>query len=100
MLETAVQLESDPPETVTSDSTKSVEASERVKVSVAVSPALKELSASSSVMAMVGAVVSITRALLPASESLPSRAGSVRVALLPAASLMVPPLSAREEVAL
>ena len=58
MLETAVQLESDPPETVTSDSTKSVDASERVKVSVAVSPALKELSASSSVMAMVGGVVS------------------------------------------
>ena len=58
MLETAVQLESDPPETVTSDSTKSVEASKRVKVSVAVSPALKELSASSSVMAMVGGVVS------------------------------------------
>ena len=54
MLETAVQLESDPPETVTSDSTKSVEASERVKVSVDVSPALKESSASSSVMAMVG----------------------------------------------
>ena len=58
MLETAVQLESDPPETVTSDSTKSVDASERVKVSVAVSPAPKELSASSSVMAMVGGVVS------------------------------------------
>ena len=58
MLETAVQLESDPPETETSDSTKSVEASERVKVSVDVSPALKESSASSSVMAMVGGVVS------------------------------------------
>ena len=61
MLETAVQLESDPPETVTSDSTKSVEASERVKVSVAVSPALKELSASSSVMAMVGRIVSTVK---------------------------------------
>ena len=48
----------------------------------------------------VGAVVSITSALLPARESLPSTAGSVSVALLPAASLMVPPLSAREEVAL
>ena len=59
MLETAVQLESDPPETVTSDSTKSVEASERVKVSVDVSPALKESSASSSVMVMVGAVASV-----------------------------------------
>ena len=41
MLETAVQLESDPPETVTSLSMKSVAASERVKVSVDVSPALK-----------------------------------------------------------
>ena len=58
MLETAVQLESEPPETETSDSTKSVAASERVKVSVDVSPALKESSASSSVMAMVGGVVS------------------------------------------
>ena len=58
MLETAVQLERDPPETLTSDSTKSVEASERVKVSVDVSPALKESSASSSVMAMVGGVLS------------------------------------------
>ena len=100
MLETAFQLERDPPVTVASDSTKSVEASERVKVSVDVSPALKELSASSSVMAIVGAVPSITSALLPARESLPSTAGSVRVALLPAASLMVPPLRAREEVAL
>ena len=59
MLETEVQLERDPPEMVTSDSTKSVAASERVKVSVAVSPALKESSASSSVMAMVGGVLSI-----------------------------------------
>ena len=61
MLETAVQLESDPPETVTSDSTKSVAASERVKVSVDVSPALKESSASSSVMAMVGRRVSTVK---------------------------------------
>ena len=55
---TAVQLERDPPEIVTSDSTKSVEASERVKVRVDVSPALRELSASSSVMAMLGRMVS------------------------------------------
>ena len=57
-METVVQLERDPPEIVTSDSTKSVEASERVKVRVDVSPALRELSALSSVMAMVGGVVS------------------------------------------
>ena len=61
MLETAVQLESDPPETETSDSTKSVAASERVKVRVDVSPALKESSASSSVMAMVGRTVSTVK---------------------------------------
>ena len=48
----------------------------------------------------VGAVVSMTRALLAARESLPPVAGSVRVALLPAASWMVAPLRAREEVAL
>ena len=61
VLETAVQLERDPPEIVTSDSTKSVEASERVKVRVDVSPALRELSASSSVMAMVGRMVSTVK---------------------------------------
>ena len=59
MLEIAVQLESAPPETETSDSMKLEEASESVKVSVEVSPALKESSASSSVMAMVGAVASV-----------------------------------------
>ena len=56
MLETAVQFERDPPVTETSDSMKLVEASERVKVRVDVSPALRELSASSSVIAMVGAM--------------------------------------------
>ena len=61
MLETAVQLERDPPETETSDSMKSVEASERVKVSEDVSPALKESSASSSVMAIVGLTVSTVK---------------------------------------
>ena len=58
VLETAVQLESDPPETATSAFMKSVAASERVKVRVAVSPAPRESSASSSVMAMVGGVLS------------------------------------------
>ena len=61
MLETAVQSESAPPETATSASTKSVAASERVKVRVAVSPAPRELSASSSVMAMVGRTVSTVK---------------------------------------
>ena len=61
MLETAVQLERDPPVTVASASTKSVAASESVKVRVDVSPALRELSASSSVMAMVGGMVSTVK---------------------------------------
>ena len=64
MLETAVQLESDPPETATSDWMKLLDASERVKVRVDVSPALRELSASSSVIAMVGAVLSIVTAMV------------------------------------
>ena len=57
MLETAVQLESDPPETATSDSMKSVDASEREKERVAVSPALRE--EVSEVRAMVGLTVSM-----------------------------------------
>ena len=56
MLETAVQLERDPPDTATSESTKSVDASERVKVRVDVSPELRESLSSSSVMTMVGGV--------------------------------------------
>ena len=56
MLETAVQLESDPPEMATSASTKSVEDSERVKVIVGVSPLLRD--ARFELMAMVGGVVS------------------------------------------
>ena len=78
-METAVQLERDPPEIVTSDSTKSEDASERVKVRVDVSPAPRELSASSSEMAMVGLMLSTEKVTeLLASE--PSRL------LLPAAS--------------
>ena len=59
MDETAVQLESDPPATATSDSMKSVDASEREKVRVAVSPALRE--EVSEVRAMVGLTVSMER---------------------------------------
>ena len=57
VLETAFQLESDPPVTKTSDSTRSVDASERVKVSVAVSPAPRDLM--SALMTMVGGAVSL-----------------------------------------
>ena len=60
-METAFQLESDPPVTETSYSKKLKDVSERVKVRVAVSPALRELSASSSVMAMVGRTVSTVK---------------------------------------
>ena len=59
MLETAVQLERDPPETATSASMKSVAASERVKVRVAVSPAFKE--ETSELTAIVGLTVSTVR---------------------------------------
>ena len=51
-------MESVPPDTETSDSTKSEEASERVKVRAAVSPALRALSESLSEMASVGRFVS------------------------------------------
>ena len=47
----------------------------------------------------VGAVVSITRALLAPSELVAPGEASVRVALLPAASLIVPPFRASELVA-
>ena len=46
-----------------------------------------------------GAVVSITRALFAPNELAAPGEGKVRVALLPAASVMVPPLSASELVA-
>ena len=100
MLDTAVQFERDPPEMVTSDVTKSFAASESVKVRVDLSPKLKELSASSSVMAIVGAVVSMTMSLLYASEPLPVSTGRVSVALLFAPSWIVPPLSRSEDLSL
>ena len=79
MLETAVQLESDPPETETSDSTKSVEDSEMVKVSVDVSPGPRESSASSSVMAMVGGVVSLVVEVEACVAELPARSSTSAV---------------------
>ena len=50
------KLERDPPETERSETTKSVEGSERVNVSVAVSPELRLLILE--LMAMVGGVLS------------------------------------------
>jgi hypothetical protein len=46
----------------------------------------------------VGVVVSTTKALVPAILNEPPTPGSVKLALLPVASLMVPPLSASEPV--
>ena len=57
MLETVVQLERVPPETVMSDSVKFEEGSESVKVRLAVLPALRDVR--SELMAMVGGVVSV-----------------------------------------
>ena len=77
VLETAVQLEREPPETETSVSTKSVDGSESVNVMSAVSLALSE--EVSEVRAMVGLMVSMLR-VSELLESEPSRL------LLPAAS--------------
>ena len=78
MLEAAVQPERDPPEMEISDSAKLVEASEREKVRLAVSPAFKE--ETSDVTAMVGLTVSTVRV----SELLGS---APSVLVLPAASV-------------
>ena len=56
MADAAFQLVREPPETVTSDWMKLVEAFERVKVMVAVLLTVRTSSASSSVMAMVGGI--------------------------------------------
>ena len=68
-----------------------VTASEKATVIVMESPALYEPSAVEEVTpVIVGAVVSITKALLSAKEPEAPGDAKVRVALFPAASLMVP----------
>ena len=62
------KLEIEPPLTERSPASKLVEDSESVNVMVAVSPALRESSASSSVMAMVGLIPSMLIVLLALSE--------------------------------
>ena len=59
MLEDAEKLDNEPPETLISSSTKSVAASERVKVTVVVSPAFNDEAAD--VITIVGLTVSIER---------------------------------------
>ena len=71
MLETAVQLERAPPVTKTSDSMKLVDASEREKVRLAVSPALRE--EESEVRAMVGGVVSLEEVSVACVAELPAK---------------------------
>ena len=68
---------------------KSLAASESVKVRVELSPALRKSSVPSLVIAIVGAVVSMTMSLLSARELPPFCTGRVSVALLPALSWMV-----------
>ena len=57
MLDDAAKLDNAPPETLISLSTKSVDASERVKVTVVVSPAFNDEALD--IIAMVGLTVSI-----------------------------------------
>ena len=59
MLDDAAKLDNDPPETLISLSTKSVAASERVKVKVVVSPAFNDEALD--VIAIVGLTVSTER---------------------------------------
>ena len=79
---------------------KEEDASESVKVTVVVSPAFKESSASFSVMAMVGRMPSIASVLLSLSEL--DSPGVLRVFELlfayPEADRIVPLLRARAEV--
>ena len=77
-----------PPVTVRSPCAKSVDASVRLIVNVAVSPTFNE--ETSEAIVIVGAVVSITKALLSAKEPEAPGDAKVRVALFPAASLIVP----------
>ena len=59
MLEDAAKLDNEPPETLISSSTKSVEACDSVKVTVVVSPAFND--AAVDVIAIVGLTVSIDK---------------------------------------
>ena len=100
VLETAVQLESNPPETETSSIVKLVDASEMLKERVAVSPALSE--EVSEVRAMVGLTVSTVRVselLRSAPSVLELPAASVNLADATAISASVVLLSVGVKVA-
>ena len=85
----------EPLPTVTLLVSKPVTASEKVKVKVTVPSLMLTVLASLSVIVTVGLVVSITRAALAPREPAAPGAARVRMALLPAASVMVPPLRVR-----
>ena len=85
MLEDAEKLDNEPPETLISSSTKSVEASERVKVTVVVSPAFNDEAVD--VIAIVGLRVSIDKVKVlllsdPSSFALPAELENLFEAIL------------------
>ena len=85
MLDDAAKFDNDPPVTLISSATKSVDASERVKVTVVVSPAFNEEAAD--VIAMVGLTVSTdsVKVLLlsdPSAFSLPAESENLDEATL------------------
>ena len=76
MLDDAAKLDNSPPETLISSSIKSLDASERVKVTVVVSPAFND--EASDVIAIVGLTVSTDKVKVllssdPSAFSLPCR---------------------------
>ena len=85
MLDDAAKLDNDPPETLISSSTKSVEASERVKVIDVVSPAFNEDDAD--VIEIVGLTVSIDKVKVlllsdPSSFAFPAESENLLEAIL------------------
>ena len=85
MLDDAAKFDNDPPETLISLATKFEDASERVKVTVVVSPAFNEEAAD--VIAMVGLTVSTPRVKVlllsdPSAFSLPAESENLDEATL------------------
>ena len=92
MPDDAVKLDKDPPETLISSSTKSIEASERVKATVVVSPAFNEDAADD--ITIVGLTVSTDRVRVlfasdPSSFALPSESENLFEATLITASVLL-----------
>ena len=85
MLDDAAKLDNDPPETLISSSTKSVDDSESVKVTVVVSPAFND--EAPDVIAIVGLTVSTPRVKVlllsdPSAFSLPAESENLEEATL------------------